>query len=380
MSLWSLIKAEIKALLTNPVVMLTVFGGVVFYSFLYPLPYSNQTPLEQKITVVNLDLSQTSYQLERMVDATPQVTIIRRDSSIIGAKKAFLNGDVSGILVIPEHFYKDLLMGKSPTLAYAGDASYFLVYGTIVEGLAQAGGTLAAKTTVSKLVLEGTPIEQAVNQYAPSKLNMKPTFNPRMGYVDYVVPAVFVLILQQTLAMAAGLLGGTQKHGTGYWSHASALQLTCVRTIILVVIYYLLSMYYFGGSFSMYGINQLAPICQLLTLLLPFLIATCAIGIWLGQILPRRELVTLVVLISSMPLIFSAGFIWPIQSIPSVVVWIANLFPSTPAIQGFLALNQMGADWQQVAPHYTQLWLQAIAWFGLSVWAVHRGKQKAPHS
>src|SRR5690606_7859292 len=100
--------------------------------------YSHQTPREQKITVVNLDKSQASYQLERMVDATPQVQVVQRDHSIEDAKHAFLDGKVSGILVIPEHFYKDLLLGKSPTLAYAGDASYFLVYGTIVEGLAQA--------------------------------------------------------------------------------------------------------------------------------------------------------------------------------------------------------------------------------------------------
>lgn len=30
MTLWQLIKAEIRAVLTNPVVTLTVFGGVVF--------------------------------------------------------------------------------------------------------------------------------------------------------------------------------------------------------------------------------------------------------------------------------------------------------------------------------------------------------------
>ncbi len=372
MNLFQLLKAEFKALLTNPVVMLTVIGGVVFYSFLYPLPYSHQTPREQRISVVNLDKSQTSYQLERMVDATPQVNVVQRDASIQAAKRAFLKGDISGILVIPEHFYKDLLLGKSPTLAYAGDASYFLVYGTIVEGLAQAGGTLAAQTTVSKLLLDGTPIEQAVKQYAPVQLNLKPTFNPRMGYIDYVVPAVFVLILQQTLAMASGLLGGTQKQARGYWSRTSAFTLVAIRTTVLVGVYYLLSMYYFGASFTLYGINQLAHIGALLTLLLPFLIASCAIGIWLGQILPRRELVTLVILISSMPLVFCAGFIWPTQSIPSIIIGLANLFPSTPAIQGFLALNQMGADWQQIAPYYTQLWLQAIAWFALAVWSVRK--------
>ncbi|NIY83221.1 ABC transporter permease [Vibrio hepatarius] len=376
MSLFKLLKAELKALLTNPVVVLTVFGGVVFYSFLYPLPYTNQTPREQLISVVNLDMSQTSFKLERMVDATPQVKIVRRDHTIEQARNAFLSGEISGILVIPEHFYKDILLGKSPTLAYAGDASYFLVYGTIVEGLAKAGGTLAAQTTVSKLVLDGQPLALAAEQYSATKLNLKPTFNPRMGYVDYVVPAVFVLILQQTLAMAAGLMVGSQKLGKGYWRNVPPAQLLAVRFAVLIVIYYLLSMYYFGASFTMHGVNQLAHAGELLTLMLPFFISSCAIGIWIGSVTPRRELVTLVVLISSMPLIFSAGFIWPVEMIPSPIVWLSQLFPSTPAIQSFLALNQMGADWTQIREGYLQLWVLAVVWSGFSYLAFRRSLSK----
>lgn len=378
MNIVELLKAEFKALLTNPVVVLTVFGGVLFYSFLYPLPYSHQTPREQEISVVNLDKSQTSYQLERMVDATPQVKVVQRDSTITDAKDAFLSGEVSGILVIPEHFYKDLMLGKSPTLSYAGDASYFLVYGTIVEGLAQAGGTLAAQTTVAKLVIDGQPLSLASEQYAATKLNLKPTFNPRMGYVDYVVPAVFVLILQQTLAMAAGLIGGTQKHGCGYWNRVSPLRLIGARTAVLVAIYYFLSCYYFGASFTMHGVSQLASINDLLALLLPFLIASSAIGIWLGNVTPRRELVTLVVLISSMPLVFSAGFIWPLESIPAPMIWLSTLFPSTPAIQGFLTLNQMGGDWSDVADQYTLLWLQSLGWMAFAYFT-HKGNLRAPY-
>ncbi|MBY8172970.1 ABC transporter permease [Vibrio fluvialis] len=375
MTLFELFKAELKALLTNPVVMLTMIGGVVFYSFLYPLPYSHQTPREQKITVVNLDKSQASYQLERMVDATPQVQVVQRDHSIEDAKHAFLDGKVSGILVIPEHFYKDLLLGKSPTLAYAGDASYFLVYGTIVEGLAQAGGTLSAKAKVSRLVIDGEPMALAAHHYSAMQSNFKPTFNPRMGYVDYVVPAVFVLILQQTLAMSSGLMVGTQKQGRGYWSRVSPLRLILVRSSIIVSIYYLLSMYYFGASFTTHGVNTLASGGQLLTLLLPFLLSACFIGIWLGALTPRRELVTLVVLISSMPLVFSAGFIWPVEAIPAPLIWISKLFPSTPGIQGFLALNQMGAEWRQIAPQWTLLWLQTFVWGTLAWWQFTRTGQ-----
>ncbi|MGG5572691.1 ABC transporter permease [Vibrio diazotrophicus] len=377
MGWFNLLKAEIKALFTNPVVVLTVFGGVFFYSFLYPLPYSQQTPREQTLTVVNLDKSQASYQLERMVDATPQVKVVQRNATIEEAKQAFLDKQVSGILVIPEHFYKDLMLGKSTTLAYAGDASYFLVYGTLVEGLAQAGGTLAAKTKVARLVVDGEPLSLAAKHYSPTGQNLKPTFNARMGYVDYVVPAVFVLILQQTMLIASGMMVGTQKHGIGYWSHISSFKLIALRSVVLIPIYYLLSMYYFGASFSLHGVNTLAHASELLTLLLPFLLSSCFIGIWLGSITPRRELVTLVVLLSSMPLIFSAGFIWPVEAIPQPIVWASKLFPSTPAIQGFLALNQMSAEWRQIASQWTLLWGQVVVWFLLAWWQLNKAQRHA---
>ncbi len=379
MNWFKLFSEELKALFSNPVVVLTVFGGVVFYSFLYPLPYSQQTPREQTLSVVNLDKSQASYQLERMVDATPQVKVMRRDSSIEDAKQAFLDQRVSGILVIPENFYKDLLMGKSTTLAYAGDASYFLVYGTLVEGLAKAGGTLAAKTKVSRLIVNGEPLVLASQHYSPTQQNLKPTFNPRMGYVDYVVPAVFVLILQQTMVIASGMMIGTQKLQRGYWSQLSSLQLIVLRTVVLVPIYYILSMYYFGASFTMHGVNTIGHPFEILTLLLPFLLTACFIGLWLGTVTPRRELVTLVVLLSSMPLIFSAGFIWPVEAIPQPLIWFSKLFPSTPAIQGFLALNQMGADWRQIAPQWTLLWVQTAIWFIITWYQLAKARGKKRH-
>lgn len=373
MRLFELIKAELQAVLSNSVIVLTVFGGVIFYSFLYPLPYSEQTPREQKITVINLDNSQISRQLERMVDATPQVKIVKRAHSINAAKAQLLQGGVRGILLIPEHFYRDLLLGKSPTLSYSGDASYFLVYGTIVEGLANAGSTLAAQVTATRLVTEdGVPLDLANEQYAQVKLNMKPTFNPTLGYINYVVPAVFVLILQQTLIMGVGILGCSEKTRDGYWNKQTALTMVAVRCVIFVVIYYLLALYYFGFSFDFYGINKLASPLTILALLAPFLLCSTFIGIFLGALLPRKELVTFIVLISSMPLIFSVGFIWPLESMPQPMIWLSNLFPCTPAIQSFLAVNQMGADFSQIIPQWQLLWLQVLIWGALAFIAYKR--------
>ena len=376
MTLFELIKKEIKAIFSNPAITLTVFGGLVFYSFLYPLPYSHQTPREQPITVINLDNSLASRQLERMVDATPQIKIVERAHTINEAKAQFFAGKVRGILLIPENFYRDLLLGKSPTLGYAGDASYFLVYGTIAEGLAKAGGTLAAKTKITQLLADGVPLDLAKDQYTQTKLNMKPTFNPTIGYVNYVVPAVFVLILQQTLIIGLGLMGATEKSNSNYWFQQPTVKIVAVRTFIFIVIYYVMSLYYFGFSFNFYGISKLASPLLLLILLVPFLLASSFIGIVLGALVPRRELVTVVVLVSSMPLVFSGGFIWPLESLPQPIIWISNLFPCTPAIQSFLSVNQMGADFSQINSQWALLWAQVIVWGALAFMCYHRVQKK----
>ena len=42
-----LLVCEIKAIFSNFPLLLTVFGGVFLYTFLYPMPYSQQLPRDQ---------------------------------------------------------------------------------------------------------------------------------------------------------------------------------------------------------------------------------------------------------------------------------------------------------------------------------------------
>ncbi|GLT13042.1 ABC transporter permease [Vibrio algivorus] len=377
MSWWQVFRYEVKSIYTNSALLLTVFGGVVMYSFLYPLPYSQQLPREQSIVVINLDNTSTSRTLERMVDATPQVQITQHAYSLEAAKQLFNQGKVHGILLIPRHFARDLLLGESPTLAYAGDAAYFLIYGTVVEGLATAGGTLSAQAKVSRMVMSGENLVLAANQYAPIKLSMQPVFNPTNGYINYIVPAVFVLILHQTLLIAAGLLGGglneqRQAKKTGYWQDCSAFDMWSARALILLLTYIPLVMYYFGFSFEFYGISRLASISHLFALIIPFLLAVIGLGMVMGELIPRKELATLIVVLSSLPLVFCAGFVWPTSELPSLLKWLAQLAPSTPAINGFLRLNQMGASFEQVLPYVWQLWAQVAIYGGLALWLMQR--------
>jgi len=373
MSWTKLIQHELAAIFGNRVLLLTVFGGVFFYSFLYPLPYAQQLPREQAVVVVDMDGSATSRKLIRMVDATPQVKITAHALNMADAQSMIIEQDIKGMLVIPKHFYRDLLLQRTPVLSYSGDASWFLVYSTVIEGLVTASETLKAQVKVKKKLIEGIPLAGAERQFTAIGLNMRPAFNITTGYVYYVVPAIFVLILHQTLLIGAGLVGGGQhEDGKGYWQHVPAWRIISIRGLIFITIYLLLMLYYFGFSYHYYGINRLADPLQLLLLALPFLLATSAFGIVIGALIPRRELVTLLVMLGSLPLIFSSGIIWPSSLLPGPINFIAQLIPATPGMQAFVHLNQTGADFSQVFPLFKQMLWQATGYALLAGWLMSR--------
>ncbi len=382
MNLSQLLMLELKTIFSDRALLLTVFGGVVFYSFLYPLPYSQQLPRDQNIVVVDLDGSVISRKLVRMVDATPEVQVNRYASSLSEAKIAIIEDGLTGMLLIPKHFHRDLLLNKSPTLSYAGDASYFLVYGKVVKGLMTAGATLAAEVKVKQLLIKGQAMVAARQQHTAVSLRLQPVFNTTSGYINYVVPAVFVLILHQTLLIGTGLLGVGQSEKNregkpGYWLQVPVWKLIASRVFIFLMIYLLLMAYYFGFCYEYYGISRLAQPLQLIQLAIPFLLATSLLGICISQLLPRRELVTALVILSSLPIVFTAGFVWPESMLPAPLHNLFQLIPANPGIQAFLQLNQMGADFYQIRPLFLQLWGLVVLYAVLAGWLFNSRKNNA---
>ncbi len=381
MSWQKILFLEFKTIFNDKALLLTVFGGVVFYSFLYPLPYKLQIPRNQKVVVVDLDQSVLSRKLIRMVDATPEVRVSLLATNIAKAQYAIIEGDMVGMLVIPEHFSRDILLHKIPTLSYAGDASFFLIYSKVIKGFVAAGATLAAQIKFVYKLEKHQSFIAAKNQHAAINIDLKPVFNPTGGYISYVVPAVFILILHQTLLIGLGLLCATQNEMTrvgklGYWLTASVWKLLSIRAFIFLLIYLLLAMYYFGFCFEFYGISRLAKPLELLQLLVPFILATIFFGLSISQLLPRREIATVLVLLSSLPIVFTAGFVWPSSMLPAPLYYLSQLIPAIPAIKAFIQLNQMGTEFIQLRGLWLQLWLQVVLYGLLAVWLVNK-KRKA---
>ncbi|MCH1924101.1 ABC transporter permease [Shewanella sp. C32] len=375
MSYWRWMLTDIVTLARDRAIALTLFGGVLFYAVLYPLPYIHDVATEQSVAVVDLDNSSLSRQMIRYADASPQVKIVARAGSVDEARAMIDQNQAKGLLVIPANFRHDLLRGQQVTLSFAGDASYFLIYSAIVQGLTTAGLDVGSQLQLQGLLANGTLPAAAARQVAPVALNDVAVFNQGLGYPAYVIPGLFLLILHQTLFIGMGILGAGQWRQTGYWQQFSPLTTVCLRMASFSVIYAFLSAFYIGWCYYYYDVGRQASLGQVLLLMLPFLLATAAAGMAFSTLFVRRELPTQVMLLSSMPILFVAGFVWPLSIIPAPLVWLSQLVPAVPGMMAMLQLNQMGASWSQVLPLWLQLWGLCGLYLLLAVWGVHRRRQ-----
>lgn len=384
---WRAARRELQAALGDPGVFLILVGGVILYSLFYPLPYLPQVMKDVPVVPVDLDRSALSRRLLAMADANELVRLVEPATSTAEAEREVREGRAGGVLVIPAGFERDVLRGEQVTVGALADAGYFLVYRQAVTGMLQAAGSLSAGIEIRRLRAGGASDVQARERRDPLPVEFRPLYNPSGGYASFVVPAVFVLILQQTLLIGIGMVRGTEREQPGgrpaggptgepVRDHHVAVVLG--RTLFYLALYAVHAIFYFGLLFHLYGFPQRAHPAALVLFLLPFLLAAIFLGLAISALFRRRETAMQALLFTSLPAVFLAGFSWPAEAIPAWLYWVARLLPSTSGIDGFLRLSQMGAGLVDVRTAWLILWGLCALYFPLACLATRRSLSAVP--
>ena len=103
----------------------------------------------------------------------------------------------------------------------------------------------------------------------------------------------------------------------------------------------------------------------------PFLLASIFFAITIGSLPRNRESIILLVVFSSIPMLFLSGVSWPGSAFPWYWKAFSCLVPSTFGVNGFIRLNTMGAHLPEVQHEYLVLWGQVLV-YGLLAWWVTR--------
>lgn len=334
-------------LLRDRGVLLLLVAAPVFYAFFYPWPYSKQVVTGVPVIIVDLDGSSLSRQIMRLSAASPRLDLrgITGDEQI--ARRALLRGDILGYAVLPRDLKRHAVRGESAVVEIVSNGAYALLNKTVLSGFSEAVGVASAGVEIRQLQSREPSLAQAQARRSPVNLQMVALFNPTEGYGSFVVPAVVLLILQQTLLMGVAMLVGT-------WAEQGRLRTGASdwagRLLALCSVGWLSGLFYFGWVFLWQDFPGRPPPAGALALLLCYVPAVCALGAALGAWFGNRERALQVLLFTALPLAFVAGFSWPSEALPQPLQVLRWLAPSTAGIQASLRLNQMGAPVRDVLP------------------------------
>jgi len=374
MSAWQIFVGELRAALSDRGVVIIILGASVFYALFYPLPYQSQVATGLPVIVVDQDHSASSRDLIRRVSATEQIRIHAVISELREAEARVRDMQASGILVIPPDFERDILRRQPVQVGAYGNAAFVVLYSQVVTGMVNAVQNFSAEIVRERQLSSGRPPLLADTLAEPLAVDLQELYNPDGGYANYIVPAVLVLILQQTFLIGIGMMGAGQREQGA--SAARGLVDLLARAGAYLLLLALLLGFYLLVVYEVFEFPRFGRLRDVYVLMLPFFLAVIFLGLALGQLFRSRETALQTMMLLSLPAVFLAGFAWPAEVMPRSLVWLGQLIPSTPGIDGFVRVYQMGASLEEVGPTLIQLWLLAGVYL-LLAWSTSRKGDRA---
>ena len=367
--------AEWRRVLAIPGAFILLVVAPLVYGVFYPQPYLNQILRKIPIAVVDNDLSELSRRIVQTLDASGAVKVAIRADTLPQARAALDRGEVFAVVGIPPETERDTLKGTTVHIPVYADATYLFIFRTLGNGIAVAINTLSSELAAGGARTDGSLVKATLASVSPADILLQPIFNPVGGYGSYIVPAAFVLILQQLLLVGASLLTVVALAQPAGGAFASVLG----RGVAHLTIYLPALVLYLIVLPRFFGFSTLGQPLQLFALASLFVLATSFMGQAAGAWFKNPETPTLIFLGISIPQLFLTGFSWPREAIPKSVQAAGYIFPSDFAIDGIVRINQLGASLWEVLRDWRGLWCLAVIYFALAVMSAFLVKRRQAH-
>ncbi len=357
--------------------MLIMFGAIFIYSTLYTLVYRNEVVRSVPIAVIDYDGTAASRAFVRDLDASPNVEVAYEPVDMESARELFYGREIYGVVVVPRDYAKSVSTGEQAVVSIYADASYFLMYKQLFAAAASTIAYNNIKIESAKFMAAGMDRRSAVALADPVEVKTTKLYNRVEGYATFVMPAIMVLILQQTLLIGIGMRGGTMTE-KGQWSRyvrggrrfSSSLVLAgkCSAYLLFAATVGLLV---YGIYYKLLGYPWRGNDLDTVLFMLPYILSVIFLGLGISVSFRYRETAIVTLVAWSVPFLLLSGVSFPMEGMPSWLYSAGQILPSSPAINGYIRLNVMGASLGDVMQEYLWLWVLTIVYFCFAVLMMH---------
>lgn len=348
--IWKFIKREFRAIFKDSGFLLLAIGAPIFYSLFYPFPYSKDIARNIPVAIVDQDNSYYSRQLGQMLRASEEVKPLNF-ATINEAKQALEESKIFAILILHKDFGKNILKNLPQTVRIYTDGVYPIYYKQTTASLQRVIKTMSAGIEIKKLQSLGAG-NAAITLRSPISFTLKNLYSPVGAYRNYLVPAVFVALVHQIIIIIIGLRAGTlYEKKRQYPTYFKPYQIWLGNIFIYLTFALGYFVYLFILTYRLYGFSGGTQVWQWFTFYLIFSLATIGLGLTLGNLFKERETSVMFVAVTSIPLLFLSGIIWPVWKMPLILQIVRLFVPLTYGIKAMTQIFIMGASILDILPY-----------------------------
>ncbi len=359
---------ELKNIVKDEGVLIFFILVPLAYPLLYSWIYNNEVVRDVPVAIVDMSHSSSSRQFIHKFDSSPDTKVAYYCNNIPEAKQLVGKQLVHGVLYIPADFDHKLNRGEQAHVSVYCDMALMLTYKAIYQA-AMAVSLDMGRNMQRAHSGSFTQRDEEVNT-KPLAVEEVPIFNTTGGYGNAILPAVLVLIIQQTLLLGIGLSAGTARENNRFSDlvpvsrHYNGLfRIVLGKSLCYLMIYAVMAAYVTLCVPKFFSFTSLIHMSDWIALMFPYVLSCIFFGMMMSCIVRYRENVMLLVVFTSVPLLFMTGVSWPQSNIPGFWQGISWLFPSTFGVRGFLQLSSMGGTLDDIRTEYQALWIQVVVYF-----------------
>lgn len=366
---------EMRAIFGDIGVMTFIFLVPLAYPLLYTFLYTNETVREVPTVAVDESPTPLSREFIRMVDASPDVKIAYRAADLTQAQQLLARKKAYGIVYIPSDFEKKIARGEQTTVSLYCDMSSLLYYKALLATLTDVSLEMGREIEIQNMA--GASREEELTSSMPIENRWTTMYNVHSGFAAFLIPAILMVILQQTMLLGIGMTTGTARQERNLRkllasTRGSILDSMAGRSAAYTLLYIAITAYMIVVVPGIFSIPRVGDMGTKVLFLLPYILSCTFFAMFLASGLRTRESCMPAFVFTSVPFLFISGVSWPMAAVPTVWKIVGWFIPSSQAIQGFVKINTMGADLTDVRFEYLSLWALTLLYAGLTYLAYRR--------
>lgn len=363
---------EIRMIFRDKGILIFLFLLPLAYPIVYALIYNPELARDVPVAVVDLDRSQKSRELVRMIDAAEATAVAGYAADIQEAKRMMAEKRAYGIVLIDRDFSKKIARGEQSTVTLFCDMSLLIRYKSMLMALTDATMKLGEDIRFETMSLLGAQAPKVPASVLSSHISLG---NPEQGFATFLLPCILILIVQQTLILSICMAGGAsceRKRRNGGvdpydTANAGAASRLFGKSLAYLAVYIIPLLYLLIVVPRIFSYPQMGDFSDILLLSIPYILAATFLGMSLQIFVRERETTFIVIVFTSVVFLFLTGVPWPLYDMDPFYRFLSGCCPSTWAAQAFVRMNANGASLSDTAMEFRMLWLCAAAYFCVAV-------------